>query len=122
MLDTTNPEALEAALKCYGGRPLINSVNLEAGEERAARIVELARRFGAALVCLLIDEQGMALTAARKLEVAHRLVDFCQEHGMRRGDLLVDCLTFTVASGDPSLRRSAAETLEALEYESRILF
>lgn len=115
MFDSTDPVALEAALQCYGGRPIINSVNLEAGEQRAARIVELAARYGAALVCLLIDEKGMAMSVSRKLEIARRLVDFCLAHGLRPSDLLVDCLTFTVASGDPSLRGAALETLEALE-------
>jgi len=115
MFDSTDPVALEAALQCYGGRPIINSVNLETGEERAARVVELAARYGAVLVCLLIDDKGMAMSVSRKLDIAKRLVDFCLERGLRPGDLLVDCLTFTVASGDPSLRGAALETLEALE-------
>ena len=114
MLDSTQPEAIEAGLKRYGGRALINSVHFEGGEERAARIVELARRHGAALVGLTIDEQGMAMDAGRKVAIARRLVDFCSARGLRPGDLLIDPLTFTIGSGDASLRAAARETIEAI--------
>ncbi len=114
MVDSTQADVIEAALKLYGGKMIINSINFEAGEERAARVVEMARRYGAGLVCLTIDEQGMAMTADRKIEIAKRLVAFCEQHGLRRGDLLLDTLTFTIGSGDPTLRTAALETLEAI--------
>lgn len=119
MLDSTQADVVEAALKRYGGRAIINSVHFEAGEAKAARVVELARTYGAALVCLTIDEQGMAMTANRKLAVAHRLVNFCEQHGLQRGDLLLDTLTFTVGSGDENLRTAAIETLEAIRRIKR---
>ena len=114
MVDSTQLDVVEAALKLHGGRMLVNSINFESGEERAGRLVELARRFGAGLVALTIDEAGMAMTADRKLEIAERLIGFCAERGLRRGDLLIDALTFTVCSGDGALRDAARETVEAI--------
>ncbi len=114
MIDSTQVDVMEAALKLYGGRVILNSINFESGEEKAARIVEMARRFGAAVVCLTIDETGMAMTADRKVEIAKRLVEFCEQRGLRRGDLLLDTLTFTIGSGDDTLRTAAMETIEAI--------
>lgn len=114
MVDSTQLDVVEAALKLYGGRMLVNSINFESGEEKAEKLVALARQFGAGLVALTIDETGMAMTAQRKVEVAGRLIDFCEKRGLRRGDLLIDTLTFTVGSGDPSLRDAAKETVAAI--------
>ncbi len=114
MLDSLQPAVVEAALKLYGGRMFINSINFESGEARADLLARLARRHGAGLVGLCIDEQGMAMTAERKLDVARRLAAFCEARGLRRADLLIDPLTFTLGSGDDSLRASAGETLAAL--------
>jgi len=114
MIDSTSAEVIEDALKCYGGRALINSINFEDGGERAERVVPLAKRFGAALVGLTIDEKGMAMNADEKFAVAKRLVDFCVERGLRPEDLLIDPLTFTICSGDETLRDAAFQTLEAL--------
>ncbi|HSA32619.1 MAG TPA: homocysteine S-methyltransferase family protein [bacterium] len=113
-LDTTNPDALEAALRTIGGRPLINSVNLE-DDARADRIVRLARRYGAALIALTIDGAGMARTRDRKLAVAKDLAAFAEKRGLSRGDIFIDTLTFTLGSGDPDLRGAAVETLEAIK-------
>ncbi|GAB4301511.1 MAG: methionine synthase [Myxococcota bacterium] len=114
-LDSNSADVIEAALKLYPGRPIINSINLEDGGERAKRVCNLAKRFGAALICLAIDERGMAMTAERKLEVAKRLVSLCvDDHNLRRSDLFIDPLTFTVASGEPTLKTAAIETLEAI--------
>lgn len=115
MIDSTQPEVMEAALKRYGGRAILNSVNFESGEDKAERVVKLARTFGAALVGLTIDEQGMAMTAERKFAVAQRLVNFCEARGLRRGDLFIDTLTFTIGSGDENLRTAAMETLAAIK-------
>ncbi len=114
MVDSTQAEVMAEALKLYGGRMVINSINFESGEQRADYVAGLAKQFGAALVCLTIDEQGMAMNAARKVEIAARLVEFCEKRGLRRGDLFIDSLTFTIGSGDDSLRNSAKETIEAI--------
>lgn len=114
-IDSNNDEAVEAALKLYPGRAVINSINLEDGGKRAAHICPLARRFGAGLICLTIDEEGMAMTAERKIAVAERLVELCTgQYGMRREDLFIDALTFTVGSGDPTLKNAAVETVKAV--------
>lgn len=119
MVDSTQLDVVEAALKLYGGRLLVNSINFESGEEKAEQLVTLAKQFGAGLVALTIDEAGMAMTADRKVEIAKRLVDFCVQRGLRPGDLLIDTLTFTVGSGDPSLKTAAVETLAAIRRIKR---
>ena len=114
MVDSTQLDVVEAALKLYGGRMLVNSINFESGEEKAEKLVALAKQFGAGLVALTIDETGMAMTADRKVEIAGRLIAFCERRGLRRGDLLIDALTFTVCSGDGALRDAAKETIAAI--------
>jgi len=112
-IDSTSPQAVETALSRIPGRALVNSTNLERPEV-AAQMIALARRYGAALVMLTIDEEGMADSAERKLAVARRLVSFAEEHGLPRDALFIDPLTFSLASGDPRLRGAAQETLTAL--------
>lgn len=114
MLDSTHIDALNAGLKRSAGRVVINSINLEDGGARAEKILALARDFGAAVVCLAIDENGMALTADKKLSVLRRLRDLALARGLKAGDLFLDPLTFTLASGDPKLARAGVETLAAL--------
>jgi 5-methyltetrahydrofolate--homocysteine methyltransferase len=115
MVDSTNPEVVEAALQRLAGRCIVNSINLEDGGRRARKTIELCRRYGAAVVGMAIDEQGMAMTARRKLQVARRLYRVvCAEGGLAPSSLFLDFLTFTLASGDPSLRSAGSETLEAL--------
>ena len=114
MIDSTSAEAVEAALEHLGGRCLINSINLEDGEARARQVLELARRFGAAVVALCIDEQGMARTPQRKMEVALRLTDLAAEYGLSPADMLFDPLTFTLGSGNAEYHNSALATLEGL--------
>ncbi|HJO26267.1 MAG: methionine synthase [Planctomycetes bacterium] len=116
MIDSTNAAAIEAALKACGGRCVINSVNLEDGEARCAEILPLAREHGAAVVCLTIDEDGMAKTADEKVRIARRLFDLCvNDYGMRPEDLLFDVLTFTICTGNADDRRLGLETLEAIK-------
>ncbi len=115
MIDSTNVAALEAALAVTPGRAIVNSINLEDGGTKARQILALVRRFGSALVALTIDEQGMARTAEAKLAVARRLVALAKEAGLEEGDLLIDPLTFTLASGDSSLTTAGRETLNAIE-------
>jgi 5-methyltetrahydrofolate--homocysteine methyltransferase len=122
LIDSTNPLAIEAALKRHGGRCVINSVNLEDGKKRLLNIGGLARKYGAALICLTIDEAGMAKTASAKVEIAKRIYSILTEElGFRASDLIFDPLTFTVGSGDKELRTSAAETLEAIRRLSKEL-
>lgn len=115
MIDSTQIDVLESALKLIGGRAIINSINLEDGEEKFDKICELANRFGAALVALTIDEEGMAKTVDRKLEVAERIFRLCTErHGLPAETLIFDPLTFTIGSGDEDSRRAGIETLEGI--------
>jgi len=114
-IDSTDTQVIESALQLYGGRAVINSINLEDGEGRADQVCRLAKRYGAALICLTIDEQGMALTVERKLEVVQRLYDIAVlRHGLRPQDLIFDALTFTLGSGDSALADAAVNTLEAI--------
>ncbi|AKF24470.1 5-methyltetrahydrofolate--homocysteine methyltransferase [Sulfurovum lithotrophicum] len=115
MPDATRVNTMEAALKCIGGKPIINSVNLEDGEEKLDDICRLAKKFGAALVCLTIDEKGMAKTTEEKLRIAERIYDLCvNRHGIDPRNLIFDMLTFTVGSGDLEYRDAAIQTLEAI--------
>lgn len=115
MPDSTQTAALEAALKLIGGKPIINSVNLEDGIEKFDTVCAMAKKFGAALVCLTIDEIGMAKTVERKLEIAERIYTLAtQKHGINPEDLVFDLLTFTVGSGDEEYRDAAIQTIEAI--------
>jgi len=115
MPDSTQIPALEEALKQIGGKPIINSVNLEDGIEKFDAVCSLAKKYGAALVCLTIDETGMAKTVERKLEVAERIYTLATEkHGLNPEDLVFDVLTFTVGSGDEEYRDAAVQTIEAI--------
>lgn len=116
MIDTTDLEVMRAALATYPGRAIINSVQLEAGEGRARRILGLARDFGAAVVALTIDEQGMAKTAERKLAIAERLYHLAvDEIGLPPHAVIFDPLTFTLATGDADSAGAAVATLTALK-------
>jgi 5-methyltetrahydrofolate--homocysteine methyltransferase len=115
MIDSTESPVLEAALKLCGGRSIINSINLEDGLERCAKVLPLAKEHGAAVVALTIDEQGMAKTADEKVRIARRIYDICTEnYGLRPEDLLFDVLTFTICTGNEDDRRLGLETLEGI--------
>jgi 5-methyltetrahydrofolate--homocysteine methyltransferase len=118
VLDSTEPEVIESGLELLGGRAVVNSVNYEDGDgpqSRIARVMPLIREHGAAVIALTIDEQGQARTAAHKVAVASRLIeDLTGNWGMRRGDIIVDCLTFPIATGQEETRRDALETIEAI--------
>ena len=115
VIDSTEPDVIETALKNTPGRCLINSTNLEGGISKANRIFSLARKYNAAVICLTIDENGMAKSADRKLEVARRIVTLAtKEHELHSSDLVIDALTFTLAAGDPEYFDSAVETLEGI--------
>jgi 5-methyltetrahydrofolate--homocysteine methyltransferase len=122
VIDSTEYPVLEAALKLYGGKPIINSINFEDGEAAAEKRLELARRFGAAVIALTIDETGMAKEVEHKLAVARRLHDFaCGRHGLPPSDLLFDPLTFTICTGNEDDRRLGLNTLEAIERISQAM-
>src|SRR3954453_13426107 len=115
VIDSTEYPVLEAALKLYGGKAIINSINFEDGEEAADKRLKLAKRFGAAVIALTIDEQGMAKEVADKLRIAERLHDFaCNKHGLPSSDLLFDPLTFTICTGNEDDRRLGLNTLDAI--------
>src|SRR5690349_17668480 len=120
VIDSTEYPVLEAALKLYGGKPIINSINFEDGEEAADKRLKLARRFGTAVIALTIDETGMAKEVEHKVEVARRLYDFaCHKHGLPPSDLLFDPLTFTICTGNEDDRKLGLWTLEAIERISQ---
>ncbi len=114
-VDSTEPDVIEAALEQIPGRAIVNSINLEAGRDKADRVIPLARAHGAALIALTIDEEGMAKTADRKVEVAKRIRDIaCEEHGLDPEVLIFDALTFTLTTGDEEWRPSAVETIAGI--------
>ncbi len=118
VLDSTEPNVLKAGLEALGGRCVINSVNYEDGDgptSRFARIMPLVREHGAAVVALTIDEEGQARTAEWKLRVARRLIeDLTNNWQMKTGDILIDALTFPIATGQEETRRDGIETIEAI--------
>ncbi len=116
VIDSTSTEVIEACLKLHGGKPIINSINFEDGETIAAQRLELARKFGAAVVALTIDEEGMARTPEDKLRIARRLVDFaCHKYGLPQSDLMIDPLTFTIATGVENDRKLGLWTLQGIK-------
>lgn len=115
MIDSTDVGVIELALKNISGRPVINSMNLEDGGGKAKKIVDLCRRYGAAVVVLAIDEQGMAMTAERKIEVVERLIGLAKDGGLQEQDIFVDALTFTLGSGDKGSKNAGIETLNAIK-------
>src|SRR4051795_9421349 len=120
VIDSTEYKVLEQALALHGGKPIINSINFEDGEEPASKRLKLAKKFGAAVIALTIDEEGMAKTAEKKLEIAKRLYDFAvNKHGLAPEDLLFDPLTFTIATGSEDDRKLGQWTLEGIESISR---
>src|SRR6516164_5190649 len=114
-IDSTEPEVIERALEQIPGRAIVNSVNLEAGRAKLDRVLPAVLAHGAALIALTIDEEGMAKTAQRKVDVAKRIRDLCcREHGLDPELLIFDCLTFTLTTGDEEWRPSALETIAGI--------
>ena len=120
VIDSTEPKVIEAALKIYAGRPVVNSIHLENGRTKIDSVMPLVKEAGAAVVALTIDETGMAKTAQRKLEVAQRIRDIVVgEFGLPPGALIFDDLTFTLATGDAEYIDSAVETIEGIRLIKR---
>ncbi|MDD5226076.1 MAG: dihydropteroate synthase, partial [Candidatus Omnitrophica bacterium] len=115
MIDSTEYEVIEEALKHIAGKSVINSINLEDGGERLRKICPMAKKYGAALVVLTIDEKGMAKTREDKLRIAKRIYQMAtQQYGIRPEDLFFDLLTFTLGSGSEEFRNAAPETIAAI--------
>ncbi|MEU6025033.1 methionine synthase [Micromonospora sp. NPDC047134] len=123
MLDSTEPAVIEAGLEMLGGRCVVNSVNFEDGDgpdSRYARVMPVVAEHGAAVVALLIDEEGQARTTEWKVRVAERLInDLTERWGLRRADILIDALTFPIATGQEETRRDGIETIEAIREIAR---
>jgi 5-methyltetrahydrofolate--homocysteine methyltransferase len=115
VIDSTELDVLEIALKTAPGRCLINSTHLESGRAKADKVFALAKEHNAAVIVLTIDEGGMAKTREKKLEVAKRIYDIAvNDHGLKPEDLVYDALTFTLATGDEEFANSAIETIEGI--------
>src|SRR5436309_723216 len=125
MLDSTNPDVMEAGLKLAPGRCVLNSMNLEEGEEKLGRICALAKKYGAAVVAGTIDEDklaAMARTAERKISIAKRIRDLAVERfGLRDEDILFDPLVLPISTGIEEERRNALETIEGTRRISKEL-
>ncbi len=116
VIDSTELPVLESALKLYGGKAILNSINFEDGETPAEKRMVLAKRFGAAVIALTIDEVGMAKDADGKVRIARRLHDFaCTRFRLEPSDLMIDPLTFTICTGNEDDRKLGLSTLEAIE-------
>jgi 5-methyltetrahydrofolate--homocysteine methyltransferase len=118
VLDSTEPPVVEAGLQRLGGKAILNSANLEDGEapgSRFDRVCSLAKEYGAAVIVLLIDEEGQARDVEWKMRVAHRIHDLAtQRYGIPASDLIFDALTFPLSTGDEDLRRDGMNTIEAI--------
>lgn len=123
VLDSTEVDVIRAGLQKLGGRAVINSVNYEDGdgpESRFAKVTRLAQEHGAALIALTIDEEGQARTAQKKVEIAQRLInDLTSNWGIREEDILVDCLTFTICTGQEESRKDGIATIEGIRELKR---
>src|SRR3954471_12212003 len=116
LVDSTEAPVIEEALKRIPGKAIINSINLEDGEKRTSKVLPMAKRYGAGVIALTIDEQGMALTAERKLEIAKRIYKLATEsYGIRPVDIIFDPLTLPISTGQEEYRTAGIETLKAIE-------
>ena len=116
LVDSTEADVVEEALKRIPGRAIINSINLEDGEKRTSKVLPMAKRYGAAVIALTIDEDGMALTAEKKTAIAKRIFDLAtKKYGLDPTDLIFDALTLPISTGQEEYRTAGMETLKAVE-------
>src|SRR5882757_2974369 len=116
LVDSTEAPVIEEALKRIPGKAIINSINLEDGEKRTSKVLPMAKRYGAAVIALTIDEDGMALTAEKKVAVAKRIFELATtKYGIRPVDLIFDALTLPISTGQEDYRTAGMETLEAVK-------
>ena len=115
-VDSTEADVIEEALKRIPGKAIINSINLEDGEKRTSKVLPMAKRYGAAVIALTIDEEGMALTWQKKLAIAKRIFDLAvNKYGIRPVDLIFDALTLPISTGQEDYRTAGIETLKAVQ-------
>ncbi|HZS78048.1 MAG TPA: methionine synthase [Ktedonobacteraceae bacterium] len=115
VIDSTEPDVIQAALETYPGRAVINSINMENGRQRIDGVLPLALEHGSVVVALTIDEIGMGKTTERKVEIAHKIYDICVgEYGLAPDALIFDTLTFPITTGQEELQTAGIETLEAI--------
>ena len=120
VIDAIKPNVIEAALKVYGGKPIINSANMEQGEEKFDAICSLAKKYGASIMLLTIDEKSMAFTCEDKLKMAERMYERAVNvHKILPHDIIFDPLTFTLASGDEKSFLAGVQTLNAIKELSK---
>jgi 5-methyltetrahydrofolate--homocysteine methyltransferase len=116
LVDSTEADVVEEALKRIPGKAIINSINLEDGEKRTSKVLPMAKRYGAAVIALTIDEDGMALTAEKKVAIAKRIYELAtKKYGIRGVDLIFDALTLPISTGQEEYRSAGMETLEAVK-------
>ena len=116
LVDSTEADVVEEALKRIPGKAIINSINLEDGEKRTSKVLPMAKRYGAAVIALTIDEDGMALTADKKVAIAKRIFDLAtQKYGIRPVDVIFDALTLPITTGQEDYRMAGVETLKAVK-------
>jgi len=116
LVDSTEADVVEEALKRIPGKAIINSINLEDGEKRTSKVLPMAKRFGAAVIALTIDEDGMALTADKKTAIAKRIYDLAtKNYGIRPVDIIFDALTLPISTGQEEYRTAGIETLQAIK-------
>ena len=116
LVDSTEADVVEEALKRIPGKAIINSINLEDGEKRTSKVLPMAKRYGAAVIALTIDEEGMALTADRKVAIATRIFELAtKKYGIRPVDLIFDALTLPISTGQEEYRTAGIETLKAVK-------
>src|ERR1051325_291002 len=116
LVDSTEADVVEEALKRIPGKAIINSINLEDGEKRTSKVLPMAKRYGAAVIALTIDEEGMALTAEKKIAIAKRIFKLATDkYGIRPVDLIFDALTLPISTGQEDYRNAGIETLKAVK-------
>ncbi|HRI43032.1 MAG TPA: homocysteine S-methyltransferase family protein [Fimbriimonadaceae bacterium] len=115
MIDSTEIDVVEASLQMLAGKPIINSINFEDGESRTEKVLALCRKYGAGVVALTIDEDGMAKSCQKKVSIAERILNRTRAAGLPDHDVFLDCLTFTLGSGDEEFREAGVETIRAIE-------
>src|SRR5205814_3957145 len=122
LVDSTEADVVEEALKRIPGKAIINSINLEDGEKRTSKVLPMAKRYGAAVIALTIDEDGMALTADKKVAIAHRIADLAtKKYGIRPVDLIFDALTLPISTGQEEYRTDGLEMLMEVESNNEEL-
>jgi len=122
LVDSTEADVVEEALKRIPGKAIINSINLEDGEKRTSKVLPMAKRYGAAVIALTIDEDGMALTADKKVAIAKRIYELAtKKYGIRGVDLIFDALTLPISTGQEEYRTAGMETIAAVKRIKREL-